>query len=251
MREDVACAAHPSALMPPETGPSSAGPARAGEARQLAIGFILALVAGWVDAIGFLEVGQLYLSFMSGNTTQLGLAIAAGADLQILRASGVIGSFFFGAFTGTLLADAAGRFRLPLVLAAEFALVCAAIALTALRPGFAALLPITIAMGMQNALRQQVGRADVGKTFVTGALFSAGQSLARAIVGRAPRAEWLAFLATWFAFMLGAAGGAYALHRTSFAATLYATAAALALLALATTPAREAAGQETGGYTGL
>jgi uncharacterized membrane protein YoaK (UPF0700 family) len=229
------------APMPPAAGTSGTSAA----AKRFAIGFALALIAGWVDAIGFLEVGQLYLSFMSGNTTQLGLAIAAGADLRTLRAVGVICSFFVGAFAGTLLADAAGRLRLPLVLAAEFALVCAAIVLTALRPGFAALLPITIAMGMQNALRQQVGRADVGKTFVTGALFSAGQSLARAVTGKAPRAEWLAFLATWIAFMLGAAGGAYALHRTSFAATLYATAAALALLALAAAPARDAGVQAT------
>lgn len=241
LRGNGARAADPAAPMPPEASPSGAGPA----AKRFAIGFALALIAGWVDAIGFLEVGQLYLSFMSGNTTQLGLAIAAGADLRIMRASGVIGSFFFGAFVGTLLADAAGRFRLPLVLAAEFALVCATIALTALRPGFAALLPVAIAMGMQNALRQQVGRADVGKTFVTGALFSAGQSLARALTGKAPRAEWLAFLATWIAFVLGAAGGAYALHRTSFAATLYATAAALAFLALAATPARDAGDQAT------
>ena len=229
-------------------GASEAGPAEApAEAKRLAIGFALALIAGWVDAIGFIEVGQLYLSFMSGNTTQLGLAIAAGADVRILRAGGVIASFFLGAFAGTLLADAAERFRLPLVLAAEFALVCAAIASTALRPGFAALLPITVAMGMQNVLRQQVGRADVGKTFVTGALFSAGQSLARALTGRAPRVEWLAFLATWIAFVLGAAGGAYALHRTSFAATLYATAAVLAVLAIVAAPARTADDQETGG----
>ncbi len=222
-----------------DAGASGASPADVpAEAKRLAIGFTLALIAGWVDAIGFIEVGQLYLSFMSGNTTQLGLAIAAGADVRILRAGGVIASFFFGAFAGTLLADAAGRYRLPLVLAVEFALVCAAIALTALRPGFSALLPITVAMGMQNALRQQVGRADVGKTFVTGALFSAGQSLARALTGRAPHVEWLAFLATWIAFVLGAAGGAYALHRSSFQATLYATAAVLAFLAIVTAPAR-------------
>jgi uncharacterized membrane protein YoaK (UPF0700 family) len=225
---------------------AQASPARHAEAGRLAIGFALALIAGWVDAIGFLQIGQFYLSFMSGNTTQLGLAIAGGNEMRILHGSEIIASFFFGAFAGTLLADAAGRFRLPLVLGAEFALVCAAIALTALQPGFSALLPVTLAMGMQNALRQQVGRADVGKTFVTGALFSAGQSLARTLSGKAPRAEWLAFLATWIAFVLGAAGGAYALHRTSFLASLCAIAAVLAALAIISAPARGAQDQDAG-----
>jgi oxalate decarboxylase len=210
-------------------------------ALRLALGFLLALTAGWVDAVGFIEIGQLYLSFMSGNTTQLGLAIASANDIRILRSGGVIASFFLGAFAGTLLADATGRYRLPVVLAAEFTLICATIALTTMQPGFAALLPITIAMGMQNALRQPIGRADVGKTFVTGALFSSGQSLARALTGVAPRTEWLAFLATWIAFVLGAAGGAYALQRSSLLTNLYALAALLAFLALLTTPARGSA----------
>jgi oxalate decarboxylase len=205
---------------------------------RLLLGFLLALIAGWVDAVGFVQTGQLYLSFMSGNTTQLGLAIAAENAGRILRGGSIILCFFLGAFAGTLIADAAGRLRLPIVLGVEFALFCAAIALLAAQPGFAALLPVAAAMGMQNALRQQVGRADVGKTFVTGALFSAGQSLARALRGDAPRAEWLAFLATWVAFVLGAAGGAYALYRSDLLTNLCGLAVLLAVLALATTPAR-------------
>ena len=39
----------------------------------LLIGLCLTAVAGWVDAIGFLRLGGLYTSFMSGNTTHLGV----------------------------------------------------------------------------------------------------------------------------------------------------------------------------------
>ncbi len=231
--------------MAAEAGSQGAG---VSEWARFGVGFALALIAGWVDAIGFIQIGEIYLSFMSGNTTQLGIAVAAGRETRILHGTAVIASFFFGAFAGTLLADAAGRRRLPLVLAVELALVCAAIALMMLRPGFAALMPVTVAMGAQNALRQPLGRADVGRTFVTGSLFSAGQSLARALVGRAPRTEWLAFLASWIAFVVGAIGGAYALHQTSFIASLSAAAAALGVLALGTMPAAWAADrQETGG----
>ena len=112
----------------------------------------------------------------------------------MLRGASVIASFFFGAFFGTLLADASGRFRLPTILTLEAALFGAAITLTMARPGFFALLPVAAAMGMQNTLRQLVGRANVANSFVTGSLFNAGQSLARALTGAAPRAEWLAYL---------------------------------------------------------
>lgn len=207
-------------------------------ATKLWLGLVFALVAGWLDAVGFIEVGQFYLSFMSGNTTQLGVAAAAFDGPSILRGASVIASFFLGAFFGTLLADASGRLRLPVVLMMECALLGAAIGLTLMRPGFFALLPISVAMGMQNTLRQLVGRADVGKSFVTGSLFGAGQSLARALTGKAPAAEWLAFLAAWLAFVAGAAGGAYALHRSSLIANLACMTALLAVLAALTAPAR-------------
>lgn len=185
-------------------------------ATRLWLGLFFALTAGWVDAVGFIQLGRFYLSFMSGNTTQLGVAIASSKDELMLRGASVIASFFLGAFFGTLLADASGRFRLPTILTLEAALFGAAITLTMARPGFFALLPVAAAMGMQNTLRQLVGRANVGNSFVTGSLFNAGQSLARALTGAAPRAEWLAYLAAWTAFILGSAGGAYALYRSSF-----------------------------------
>jgi oxalate decarboxylase len=205
---------------------------------RLFFGLAFAALAGWVDAVGFVSLGSFYLSFMSGNTTQIAVAASAGHWQAFLKGGAIILSFFIGSFVGTLLADASGRFRLSVLLASEFALFGAAISLMQATPTPLALLPVAAAMGMQNHLRQLVGRADVGKTFVTGSLFSAGQSLARALTGKAPRAEWLAHLSNWLAFFLGAAGGAYALHRSSLLSNLYAIAALLALLALLTAPAR-------------
>ncbi|PNG25050.1 YoaK family protein [Methylocella silvestris] len=203
-------------------------------AARFGFGLMVAFAAGWVDAIGFVSLGSFYLSFMSGNTTQLGVAIAGGDDATIWRGAAVIAAFFAGAVLGTLIADAARLFRTPSLLAVETILFCAAIALTGLAPGFAALLPVAVAMGMQNGLRQMVGRADIGKSFVTGALFSAGQSLARAMTGKAPRGEWLVFLATWFCFAAGAAGGAFSLAGSSLVANLGVMAGAFACLAFFT-----------------
>ena len=210
---------------------------RSGAAR-LFFELVFAALAGWVDAVGFVSLGSFYLSFMSGNTTQIAVAAAAGQHEAFLEGGGIILSFFAGAFAGTLAADASGRFRLSFLLASEFALFVAAISLMQATPTPLAMLPVAAAMGMQNNLRQLVGRADVGKTFVTGSLFSAGQSLARALTGKAPRAEGLAHLSSWLAFFLGAAGGAYVLHRSKLLSNLYAIAALLVFLAALTAPAR-------------
>jgi uncharacterized membrane protein YoaK (UPF0700 family) len=207
-------------------------------AARLFFGLAIAALAGWVDAIGFLSLGSNYLSFMSGNTTQVAAWAAAGVWPSAFGGGAIILSFFVGGFIGTLMADGAGRFHISILFASEFALFCAAISLMQTTPGLLALLPVAAAMGMQNNLRQLVGRADVGITFVTGSLFCAGQSLARALTGKAPRAEWLAHVANWLAFLLGAAGGAYALHRSNLLSNLYAIAALLVFLAALTTPAR-------------
>ncbi len=204
------------------------------DAARLFFGLVLAALAGWVDAVGFLSLGSFYLSFMSGNTTQIAVAAAAGARQAFLHGGAIILSFFAGAFAGTFLADASGRFRLPALLASELALFGAAIRLTQTTPGLVALLPVAAAMGMQNALRQMVGGADVGKTFVTGSLYSAGQSLARSLTGAAPRGEWLIFLGAWLAFASGAAGGAFALRGAGLMANLAGLAAALAFLGFVT-----------------
>ncbi len=216
---------------------TSCGELRSGAAR-LFFGLAFAALAGWVDAIGFVYLGSFYLSFMSGNTTRIAVASTAGEWGAFLKGGGIILSFFAGAFAGTLAADASGRFRLPVLLMSELALFCAAIWLTQTTPGLLALLPVAAAMGMQNDLRQRAAHADVGKTFVTGSLFGAGQSLARALTGKAPRAEWLAHLSSWLAFFLGATGGAYALHRSNLLSNLYAIAALLVFLAALTAPAR-------------
>jgi uncharacterized membrane protein YoaK (UPF0700 family) len=49
---------------------------------QLSIGLLLTGLAGYVDALGFVRLGGLYTSFMSGNTTQLAVF---GAEAELHR----------------------------------------------------------------------------------------------------------------------------------------------------------------------
>ena len=46
--------------------------------RQKALAYVLAGIAGYVDAMGFRHLGGVFVSFMSGNTTRLGVDIAMG-----------------------------------------------------------------------------------------------------------------------------------------------------------------------------
>ena len=81
----------------------------------------LIAVAGWVDAVGFLQLGDLFVSFMSGNTTQLAVRLAAGLLGSSCQNRIVIFTFVVGVFVGTLIAYAAGPKRLPVVYVIEAA----------------------------------------------------------------------------------------------------------------------------------
>ena len=56
-----------------------------------------------------MATGHLYLSFMSGNSTQLGMALARGDARSIIWSAVVIGAFMLGAFLGSLMSAVEAR----------------------------------------------------------------------------------------------------------------------------------------------
>ena len=82
-----------------------------------ALSFTLALVAlaGYVDAVGYLRFQGVFVSFMSGNTTSLGVAVAEENTSKLLELAGVIGLFVVGVVGGvtggTVECDARNRER--------------------------------------------------------------------------------------------------------------------------------------------
>src|ERR1700729_2428333 len=69
----------------------------------------LAMIAGFVDAYGMITYG-VYVSFMSGNTTQTGYQAAEGAFGPASLSALAILFFVVGSFAGTLLVEFAGRY---------------------------------------------------------------------------------------------------------------------------------------------
>src|SRR2546426_6984716 len=62
----------------------------------------LAMIAGYVDAYGYLTF-KTYVSFMSGNTTQTGFLTGQGDFAAAMPSLLAIVSFVIGVFTGTSL----------------------------------------------------------------------------------------------------------------------------------------------------
>lgn len=207
-------------------------PSRGSEARALILAVLLAGLAGMVDAVGFIRLRHLFVSYMSGNSTQFAVALGRGE----LRAAGsillLIALFVAGAAGGQLLAHAAGRRRLGAVLAAVTGLLAAAAFFDT------APVPMVLAMGALNAALHRAGNLPVSLTFVTGTLVRFGQGLGDVLAGRADSRGWAAQALPWLGLVAGAvlAGAAHLRIGTGVAWLPVGLAALLLLGSLATPP---------------
>jgi uncharacterized membrane protein YoaK (UPF0700 family) len=224
--------------------------ARTRNAELLAVA--LAMIAGFIDAYGMITYG-VFVSFMSGNTTQTGYQTAKGAFGPASLSALAILFFVVGSFAGTLLVQAAGR----LARRAVFGVVAAALAEIVglkyfgfLSVGFGIAI-VSVAMGVMNSALSRVGAQSVSLTFVTGTLSRVGSHLALA-AKRAPLADaqgpWdthlrraLMLSRVWTGFLVGAFLSGAATPRYG-ALVLSAPALILAALAAFDRPERGAAG---------
>lgn len=189
---------------------------------QLGTGLTLTALAGYVDALGFVRLGGLYTSFMSGNTTQLSVSLAHGDIRHALMPMLLLFGFLVGATLGSGLSMVTPpRWATSVVLAYETLLIMAALALGLPTPelGLASFF-MAMAMGAQNAVLAQVKGFRAGTTFVTGALFSLAQKIAEAFTGKGPPLGWLGDAAVWGALLLGAFLGTLAYGRYELYALL-------------------------------
>jgi uncharacterized membrane protein YoaK (UPF0700 family) len=199
--------------------------------RNISLACALSALAGYVDAIGFLHLSGLYVSFMSGNSTRMGVALAAGQWAAAAESLGLIVLFVIGAGAGSLIVLGHGVHRQPWVLLAEAALLGAGALAYAFELPNAAIAAIVLAMGLENAVFQIKGGAGLGLTYVTGALVKVGQLAAAALRGGA-RWAWAPNLLLWAALVAGCICGALAYDRINLAAIWFAAGGALALSAI-------------------
>ncbi len=144
----------------------------------------LTWAAGFVDAVSYLGLGNVFTANMTGNTMLLGIALGRGDNLAAFRSSLALAGFCIGATVGALIVMRTDR---PVVwpssitkaLALEFAaLIAFALgwrwegARGLANPAAMELLIMlsAFAMGVQSAAVRRIGVSAVTSTAVTGTL---------------------------------------------------------------------------------
>jgi uncharacterized membrane protein YoaK (UPF0700 family) len=204
--------------------------AAAAPRRRAAFATLMTALAGFLDAVGYVQLQHFFVSFMSGNSTQFGMAVARANWSDVLLAGVVIGSFVVGACLATIICEVSNRFEILAVLNSELLIFLVALALAVSAYDRTALVLVALAMGAQNTLHQIVVGADVGKGFITGTLFALGQSLAFWLRRRKPISQAASNLLSWLAFIGGAAVGTLVLGAIGLIAVLAVIATIYALL---------------------
>ena len=186
--------------------------ARIAKPVRLSVGLMLTAVAGFVDAVGFIELGGFFASFMSGASISLGVGVSERHWAAVQDAGILIAAFVAAATAASMISGLMRPWGLPSVLFLEGGCLSAAILMAG--AGWAsstAVIPVVAAMGVQNTALRPVEGVRLGVTFMTGTLVSLSEALGRCLLGRARWWGWSPHALVWCSFVAGAGAGA-ALH---------------------------------------
>ncbi|KQV03699.1 DUF1275 family protein [Microbacterium maritypicum] len=193
--------------------------------RGLALSLVLSGVAGYVDAIGFIDTGGFFVSFMSGNSTQAGVDILEQGLASSLLPLTLVVAFVLGVAAGAMIGGN-GRRRAWAVAASASAVALSAVLAAVVPTSPARFWMLAFAMGALNTLYLSDGRARVAITYATGTLVSLGLAVAALLTGRSGSA-WRRPLLLWGSLAGGAVVGAAA-HRLGSGPALLLAAVVLA-----------------------
>jgi uncharacterized membrane protein YoaK (UPF0700 family) len=160
---------------------------------------IFAFLAGATDVYGVSILRDIFVSFMSGNTTMLGIALGNGDWARAGLIAECVGLFVVGSAAGAIIDLRVHRWQKPVVAVT----VAVMLTLPCLRPAWAAAAYV-LAMGALNAAMNRVGGAAIGLTYVTGTLVKLGQGLGQALCGHPEGWRWLVHLPMWLSLLAGA-----------------------------------------------
>ncbi len=238
-----------------------------GPAHRTATALLLTAVGGFVDAIGWLTLLQVFTANMSGNSIHVGMA-AGKLDFSTIRRFGCAIATYVGALILTRIALEAGArvglrriasftFALEALLLLTFSYVAPPLQngqVTNLSSmaylGMVALL--AFAMGMQTATLTHVGSLTVYTTFVTGSLTQCAESAARVVfwiydtvkggrslshtVGslaqQADAVDSIFLLGIWMCYVVGAASGTITKQRWELRAMYFPVGVLMCLVVL-------------------
>jgi uncharacterized membrane protein YoaK (UPF0700 family) len=241
-------------------------PSELGTRGKGVIALSLTAVGGFVDAVGYIALFQVFTANMSGNSVHVGLYLGHFDLRELARPACAIVSYVVGLTITRILLEAAGRSGVRRI--ASFTLAVEALLLLlfaratpAMHLGqivdqhspayFALVALLAFAMGIQTATLTHIGALTVYTTFVTGTLTRFSEAFTRAlfwvydeaktarffdIVRRALRQDDVYdtafFAAVWICYVVGAAGGALAKGRWELRALFVPAAVLLVFVAV-------------------
>ena len=233
---------------------------------QVAIALSLTGVGGFVDAVGYIALFQIFTANMSGNSVHVGMYLGQLDFPQLMRPACAIAAYVTGVILTRITVQVAARRQISRIasftLAAEalllllFARATPAMHLGELvdlhSPAYFSLVALLgFAMGIQTATLTNIGPFTVYTTFVTGTLTKFAESFTRAlfwsydkfrdqdrlsdIIRLAPTQQDVRqttlLASTWVCYVLGAAIGTVIKQRWELRA-LYLPVAVLVVLIL-------------------
>jgi uncharacterized membrane protein YoaK (UPF0700 family) len=176
---------------------------------------MLSVVTGLVDAVSYLALGHVFVANMTGNVVLLGFAFAGAPGLSVPASLAALAAFLLGALAGGRIGSRIdghrGRhLRTTAACAAPLLLIAFLVAVLAGQPvssgaRYALIIPMGLAMGLQNATARRLAVPDITTTVLT--LTLTGIAADSRLAGRpgGPLARRLLAVATIF---LGALIGA-------------------------------------------
>lgn len=204
------------------------------------LGFVLAFVAGAINAGGFLAVQQ-YTSHMTGIVSAMADNTVLGAYDLLLRGASALLSFIAGAACSAVMVNYSRRrrlhsaFALPLLFEASL-LLCFGFLGARLAAVDGLIVSLTVMllcfiMGLQNALITKVSKAEIRTTHITGIVTDIGIELGKLfywngatpskqprVIANRPRLTLLIVLA--LSFFVGGVAGAYGFKLVGYIATV-------------------------------
>ena len=149
---------------------------------------LLAATSGYVDAVSYLGLGNVFTANMTGNTVLLGLDLAQARGLAALRSAVALAGFVAGVALGSAIVERERErglwpARVTVACAIEglvllaFAIGGALAGATDARAVYLLIALSAIAMGVQSVAVRALGVAGVTTTYITGTWMSLASEL--------------------------------------------------------------------------
>ncbi|WIM67135.1 YoaK family protein [Corynebacterium breve] len=182
--------------------------------REHLLGAGFAFIAGFVDALAFMFLGGVFLSFMSGNVTRIAASAVSGDWEMVRLAASCVVLFLLGVMEGALVRRLAALRVRPAwvqnVVVLNVALLFVSSSFTLLLGAPAVAVRVaSLGIGAMNSIFEKRGEVSIALTYMTGTLVKMGQRFVDTFFGGAHQA-WMQHFLIAFSLGSGALVGGFA-----------------------------------------